>query len=281
MFEKRGLNTKSNVSDYTINELLNFIERGKGDRMILLAQGVGCNKLMWDDLINHLQGGYRYLLFDYLGQGENTAFSDDVDQKYKSLDAYQDDIIELLDRNGYSNVIFVGHSVSATIGAMIAVKRPDLISKLIMICPSFCFLNFGDYQGGFELSEINEFMDLMGKNFYSWSEFFTPVITGGNNDPKIQKMFMDSFNQSNQIVTNWFLRAALLSDKRDVLSLIDKPTLILQSSNDTLVGSGVTDYINEHILRSKLEIIPAEGHCLHMTNPKETAACIQTFCDSI
>ena len=51
-----------------------------------------------------------------------------------------------------------------------------------------------------------------------------------------------------------------------MLKNIVKPTLLIQSSNDSLAAPEIGAYMAENITDSQLEIIEAEGHCLHMTD---------------
>jgi sigma-B regulation protein RsbQ len=50
---------------------------------------------------------------------------------------------------------------------------------------------------------------------------------------------------------------------KDILT----PALILQSDKDSLASPEVGKYMTENIPDSQLELIQAEGHCLHMTDP--------------
>jgi pimeloyl-ACP methyl ester carboxylesterase len=46
------------------------------------------------------------------------------------------------------DVVFVGHSVSAMIGVLASIEEPTRFAKLILLTPSPCYLNDGDYRGG-------------------------------------------------------------------------------------------------------------------------------------
>jgi len=64
------------------------------------------------------------------------------------------------------NSLFIGHSVSSMIGLIASLKVPSLFDKLVMICPSPCFLNLApDYFGGFERADLEELLAMMDKNY--------------------------------------------------------------------------------------------------------------------
>ena len=61
--------------------------------------------------------------------------------KYASLDGYADDVIDICRELGITHGVFVGHSVSAMIGAIASLKAPDIFDDLIMIGPSPRYVN--------------------------------------------------------------------------------------------------------------------------------------------
>ena len=82
--------------------------------------------------------------------------------------------------------VFVGHSVSAMIGILAAVKRPDLFRQLILIGPSACYLNDGEsYLGGFEKQDIEGLIDAMQSNYLGWAGQMAPAIMGNVERPEL------------------------------------------------------------------------------------------------
>jgi sigma-B regulation protein RsbQ len=45
------------------------------------------------------------------------------------------------------------------------------------------------------------------------------------------------------------------------------PVIIFQSSHDALASTDVGNYLAEQLPEAELQLIEAEGHCLHMTHP--------------
>jgi sigma-B regulation protein RsbQ len=77
-----------------------------------------------------------------------------------------------------------------------------------------------------------------------------------------------SFCSTDPVIAKNFAEATFLSDYRYLLKEIKQPSLILQSGNDALAATSVGEFINSEIPHSQLEIITADGHCLHMTHPE-------------
>jgi sigma-B regulation protein RsbQ len=242
---------------------------GTGDKTLFLAHGFGCDQNMWRFLTPALIGQFTIVLFDYVGSGASDISQYDK-KRYNLLEGYAEDILEICEALELSDAIFVGHSVSSIIGAIAATQKPELFSKLIMVCPSPCFLNFPpEYLGGFEKEDLLELLSLMDKNYIGWADYLAPLVIGSNNSNDLIGELSGSFCSTDPVIAKNFAEATFLSDYRHILKEITQPSLIFQSQNDALAATSVGEYIHEHIRDSKLEIIQADGHCLHMTHPDD------------
>ena len=108
------------------------------------------------------------MTFDHVGHGGSNPDAFDPD-RYSSLDGYATDVIELCEALELSDVVFVGHSVSAMIGAIARIRRPDLFDKLVMVGPSPRYIDDADYVGGFAEADILEMLDSLDSNYLGWS----------------------------------------------------------------------------------------------------------------
>lgn len=72
--------------------------------------------------------GYRSLLVDYLGSG----FSEHSQQFDFALGSHAQCVAAILDHEGLQGCTVVGHSMGGTVGIMLAILRPDLVSNLIV-----------------------------------------------------------------------------------------------------------------------------------------------------
>lgn len=256
---------------------------GSGERVLLLANGFGCNQRMWRFLIPLMQDSYKIVSFDYVGSSTVSlaAFNP---QKYASLDGYAQDIVDICKALDLTNVVIAGHSVSGIISLLAALQIPDRIAGLVMVCPSPCFLNLPpDYLGGFEKEDLQELMELMDRNYIGWADYLAPLVIGDsaeNDHQDLKAELSDSFCSTNPLTAKIFAEATFLSDHRAQLPGNQHPVLLLQSQNDALASPQVGKYMNKNMPQSTLQIINANGHCLHMTHPKETANSINTFISS-
>lgn len=258
MFQSQSIKQRNNI---------NIL--GQGEKTIVLAHGFGCDQRMWRFLTPLLEANYRIVLFDYVGCGQSDYSAFDK-KRYSSLTGYAQDLIEVCQELELDDVIFVGHSVSSIIGIHAAISFPKIFSKLIMVCPSPCFLNFPpEYLGGFDRGDLEELINLMDKNYIGWANYLAPLVMGQDNDSKYISELEESFCSTDPKFAKTFAKATFFSDDRAVLSQLTKPSLILQSNDDNLASVEIGQYMNTHISNSELSIMEAHGHCLHMTKPEK------------
>ncbi|MDO9476800.1 MAG: alpha/beta hydrolase, partial [Pseudohongiella sp.] len=134
---------------------------GSGDQVLMFAHGFGCDQNMWRFITENMQDDFTIVTFDYVGSGQSDLSAFNV-TRYASLDGYASDITEILNELDLNNITLIGHSVSSMIGMLAAIRMPDRISKLVMVCPSPYYMNdLPAYEGGFERDDLEELIDMM------------------------------------------------------------------------------------------------------------------------
>jgi sigma-B regulation protein RsbQ len=250
---------------------------GSGARTVVMAHGFGCDQNMWRFLTPMFDRDHRIVLYDYTGSGKSDASQFSV-EKYSSLDGYAQDLIEVCTSLNLESSLFVGHSVSAMIGLIASLKMPSLFDKLVMVCPSPCFLNVApDYYGGFDRADLQELLAMMDKNYIGWANYLGPIVMGADNPPELSAELSGSFCSTDPVIAKTFARATFFADCRNLLPKVKHPALILQSREDALASLSIGDYVHANMPASRLEVVTAKGHCLHMTHPDEVAGLIRDF----
>lgn len=240
---------------------------GRGEKTVLLAHGFGCDQNMWRFMLPELEKQFKVIVFDYVGSGQSDLESFST-KRYENLDGYAKDIEEILVALDLVDVSIIGHSVSSIIAGIASTHVDSRISDIAMICPSPCFMNLPpDYEGGFERDDLKELINLMDKNYIGWANYLAPLVMGAGHSAELIGELSGSFCSTDPIVAKTFAKATFFSDYRSLLKDISKPSLIFQSSKDSLASPVIGRYMAENIHNSQLELIEAEGHCLHMTDP--------------
>lgn len=243
---------------------------------MLFAHGFGCDQNMWRLVAPRFEADYRVVLFDLAGSG-NSAPGAYSAERYSSLDAYADDILTICDELDLRDVIFVGHSVSATTGILAAVRQPERFARLVLVGPSPRYINDESYAGGFNESDIADLLDSLESNYLGWSAAMAPVIVGNPDRPQLGQELTASFCRTDPEIARRFARVTFLSDNRADLAKVTTPTLILQCHDDVIAPLAVGDYVHRAIAGSALVVLEATGHCPHLSNPDETFTAIDSY----
>ena len=254
----------------------NVVIKGSGTSPMLFAHGFGCDRNMWRLITSAFEDTHKIILFDHVGAGQSDLKAYDP-AKYKELDGYAQDIIEIATELDLENIIFVGHSVSAMMGILAAEQAPNLFKTLILVAPSPSYINDGDYTGGFCKSEIDELLASLDTNHMGWSMTMAPLIMANPDRTELGEELTNSFCRTDPTIAKQFARATFLTDSRSILNSCTTPALILQCSNDIIAPIEVGEYINKNMVDSKLVILEATGHCPHLSAPEETISAIKNY----
>lgn len=231
---------------------------------------------MWRYVAPAFEDNYKVILFDHVGAGDSdlSAFEP---RKYEQLEGYAEDIIDIATDLQLQDIIFVGHSVSALIGIIASIKAPALFKSLVLVGPSACYINDDDYVGGFTKPQIEELLESMDNNHLGWSMAMAPVIMANPDRKELSEELSNSFWRTDPTIAKHFARTTFLSDKRNILSSVTVPALILQCSEDIIAPQEVGLYIHKQISGSKLVMMQATGHCPNLSAPEETIEAINQF----
>lgn len=254
----------------------NITIQGSGSRTMVLVHGFGCDQQMWRFVAPAFADDYRVVLFDHVGSGRSDL-SQYSFQKYGMLDGYATDLLEIIDAVDAAPAILVGHSVSAMIGVLAARRRPEAFSSLILVGPSPCYINIGDYHGGFSQQDIQGLLATLDSNYLGWSSATAPMIMGNADRPELAQELEATFCRTDPEIARNFARVTFLSDNRDDLAAVNMPTLILQCSEDMIAPDCVGEFVHNQIPQSRLVRLRATGHCPHLSAPDETVTAIRQY----
>jgi sigma-B regulation protein RsbQ len=243
---------------------------------MLFAHGFGCDQAMWRFVWPEFSDEYRIVLFDHVGYGGSDATAFDK-RRYSTLDGYAADLLEICDELELEDIVFVGHSVSAMIGVLAAIRRPERFAKLVLVGPSPRYLDDEGYVGGFSEEDVRGLLDSLESNYLGWSSAMAPVIMGNPDRPALGEELTNSFCRTDPEIAATFARATFLSDNREDLARVRTPALVLQCSDDAIAPVAVGRYVHARLPDSRFVQMAATGHCPNLSAPDETVAAIREF----
>jgi len=249
---------------------------GDGPFTLVFAHGFGCDQNVWRGIAPAYASRARTVCYDLVGSGGSDLAAYDR-SRYASLQGHADDLLELIAHCARGPVVFVGHSVSAMIGLLAGVQQPDAIAAHVMLGPSPCYVNDGDYVGGFSREDIDGLLDTLASNYLGWSSQMAPVIMGAPDRPQLAADLTNSFCRTDPDIAAHFARVTFLSDHRADVARLQAPTLVVQCSDDVIAPLAVGEFLQRTLPRGTLRVIPNVGHCPHLSSPAASMAAMDEF----
>lgn len=244
-------------------EKLHGRRTGSGKTTAILSHGFGTNQDAWAALRPWFEDRFDVVSFDLAGCGPGGAETYDFD-RHGSMFGYSDDLIDLMDELGLQNCLYVGHSMSAMIGAAAACARPDLFGRLAMIGASPRYLNEAGYVGGFEQAHLDQLFESMAANYQAWVAGFAPMVVGVEDGATIADFSRTLFEMRPDVALNTS-RTIFGSDMRDTARRVTTEVNLIQTSSDVAVPVEVGEWLARTIPNATLDVIDASGHLPHIT----------------
>jgi 3-oxoadipate enol-lactonase len=98
---------------------------------VVLSNSLGTTHHMWDKQVLQLSRHFRVVRYDTRGHGRSPA-----PRGPYSIDDLTDDVVALLDHLGLARVHFVGLSLGGMTGMRFAIREPDRVGRLVLLCTS-------------------------------------------------------------------------------------------------------------------------------------------------
>ena len=242
-------------------------EIGSGPTL-LYAHGYGCNQIVWEGVLPAFLATHRQVTFDYAGAGRADPLAFDP-RRHATLDGYVDDLLDVARLVAPpEGLVLVAHSVSANIGMLAAVREPSLFRDIVMIGPNPCFVNHPPgYVGGFERRELAGLLAMMERDYLGWSRTLAPLAAGPDGGERVSQRLLDSFCANDPVMARTFAAASFHADVRASVPNVRTPVLVLQHREDALAPLAVGQWLVDHLVDARLEVLDVAGHCAHMSHP--------------
>lgn len=243
---------------------------------IFFAHGFGTDQTAWNEVASAFADEYRLVLFDMVGANDQTVPYFDT-RKYNRLQAFAEDMLDIMDELSLRDVIFFGHSVGGMTGILAANEEPGWFSRMVLLNASPRYVNSPDYVGGFDAETLESLFDQMGSNYYAWVSGFAPVAMQNASRPHLALAFAKTLSAMRPDVALATARVIFYSDHRTDITRLKQPTLLIQGRQDVAVPPEVSHFLHQHIPDSSLAFIDSEGHFPHISDAAEVIRTIRPF----
>ena len=236
---------------------------------VVLSHALGLNMSMWDDLAAELAQSHEVLRYDHRGHGGSA-----VPRGPYSMDDLVDDAARLIREWGRGPVVWVGLSMGGMVGQGLAIRHPELVSKLVL---------------------ANTAAKYPEASLAAWAQRIACVEAGGLEaiaNTVMERYFHAEFRAAQtSAVTE--ARATLLRTKADGyvaachavagvnwlerLAQIQRPTLILAGALDVGAPVVLSEAMAAQIAGSKLVVMPKASHLSVMEQAEDFSRELRAF----
>ncbi len=240
-----------------------YAGRGTSSPPLVCLHGAGGNHRHWGYQLRDLCPKRRILTFDLPGHGRSP------EPGCKRIEDYGNWLLTALDILDIEQTFIAGHSMGGMIALWVALHAPERVAGLILTSTGarlkiLPLLLENLANGGLNLTVQTIVQRGYGK------KAAPELVLAGSQDFKQVKptVFYGDFLACNEF------------NVMDKLGRITCPTLILCGEEDEVTPPKFSLYLQKHIPRAKLVIIPEAGHMLPLEKPIEVSAEIGNFLET-
>jgi pimeloyl-ACP methyl ester carboxylesterase len=228
---------------------------------LLFVHGSGGSQAIWANQLAGLGQNFLTLAVDLPGHGDSEGASSREVQKYSDF------IFDFIERALGAKVILAGHSLGGAIAIDFALRFPDKLSGLILVCTGARLrvapFILEHYKAGKSFPESVNF---------AYSDFANPDLK--------KQAILEMENTDPSVYYNDFL-ACDNFNCLDRIGSITAPTLVISATNDLLTPPKYSQYLADNIPNAQLRIIEQSGHMVMREQPDQVNALIKEFVMSL
>ncbi len=250
--------------------------RGSGAKPMLFLHGYGCDQQIWGHIASQFEADHTVVLMDHVGSGRSDRSVYDKN-RYATLHAYADDLIEVCDTLGLRNADVLAHSVACMITLLAAGKRPDLFDRVMLLGPSPCYVDDGDYIGGFTHEGIDDLLSMLALNHEAWSAQIAPLVMRNADRPELATELEGFFCRNDPDIIHHFAGVVFRSDHRAEIAGLDVRCLVMQCQDDIVAPVEVGAYLQSILPASELMVLDTYGHYPQLSAPETVVDAVKSY----
>jgi len=226
---------------------------GEGFPLFFVA-GLGGRGVFWKQQVESFSQHFRVILHDHRGVGNSTP-----DKVVFGAEHMADDLIAVMQAMDIEKAHLVGHSTGGAIGQHIALKRPELLDKLVLSCswagPDAYFSHLFATRRQILINCGPEVYLTVGNYLATPSSFLQPQMQS-------PRAFMNERMAAFPGLQVELSRLAAVAghDLRSELHKIDTPTLCIGAKDDQVTPPGFTEELASLIDGAQLKLLEHGGH---------------------
>jgi len=227
---------------------------GDGPRdVVLVLDWASHLEAVWEqpfiqEFIGSLNRYARVLWFDMRGVG----LSDRIVEQAGATEDWMEDVVAVMDAAGSERATLIAHGHGVQMALMSAATHPDRVESLVLMNGFARFSRADDYPAGMPPQAAELLLKEIERTWGSGA-MAGPLGPSVASRPGIQEWYgrVERFAATPGTAIAK-MRAILDLDVREVLPLVNAPTLAIQSRGDTFVRAAHGRYLAQHLPNARL-----------------------------
>ena len=224
---------------------------------VVLLHGVGGGKTQWTpQLVQLADSGWHAIAWDMPGYGDSAA------PEAFTFAALAASLEALLDHHELPRAVLLGHSMGGMVALEACARFPERIAGLVLACTS---ARFGSSDGAWQRGFIGERVAPLdaGRGMAALAAEQVPKMMTRAASREARDAAIAVMSDVPEATYRRALECLLTFDRRDVLALIDAPTLVLAAAADVQAPPAVMEKMASRIHEAEYVALP---ECAHLAN---------------
>jgi pimeloyl-[acyl-carrier protein] methyl ester esterase len=243
---------------------------------IILLHGWGLHGGIWsateNNLMRHLAQRYRVTAIDLPGHGYSDYGNDGF-----TLTSATTAIAESIP----AQAIVIGWSLGGLLALNLALTRPDLVHRLVLISSTARFHHAPDWQAAMTTSALRGFATALKENQRDTVLRFLALQVHGSSNERQQLRLLKQAIVARPPARHAALSSGLTileqTDLRSRLGSITQPAMLLYGQHDRIVPPGTGAAMEALLTRSTHHILAGTGHAPFLSDPESTLHLLDEF----
>jgi pimeloyl-ACP methyl ester carboxylesterase len=258
------------VGDLTIA----FRREGDGPAVLLVHGFVGDGATTWRDQIIGLSDAYTVVAWDAPGLGGSSAVPE-----WWRMPQFADCLAEFASTLGVERAHVVGLSFGGALALELFRRHRGLVGSLVLADA------YAGWAGSLAPATVRERLELSLRASELPPDEFVATMLPSMFSPEVAPERAASFAASvagfDPSGFRTLARASAEADLRDVLPLVDVPTLLLYGDRDVRAPREVALHLEAEIRGSRLVMLPGVGHVSSVEDPVGFNREVRAFLDQL
>lgn len=243
---------------------------GTGPNLVLL-HGWGMNGLVWQPIVKRLSKHFTLHLVDLPGMG----LSRPIEPFH--LHTMAEKVAEMLP----ANADIVGWSLGGQVAMRIALDRPDMVRRLVLVGATPSFVNKADWQVGISPEIFKNFADNVNADYHNTMTQFLTLQCMGSKDARSTVKLLRSKFAERPVPTTQTLQKALNilleTDLRAEVANLRKPTLLVHGDRDTLAPVQAAHWMMQNLPMGYLRVMAGASHAPFLSHQEHFVDAVVQF----